>query len=526
MNKIKLLLTKYLNERDEWLYLTLIISVSLYQLNDPLWLQYFSHIISNSAYLTPLVLCKVFQHKLKALLEDKSYKFLRFVCFILYPVILIVIFYGNNTFAASNLWSDILSLNLPAGIIFYGMGLEGLLLLNHYVSGKRLINWAPKNIGLGELVLLFMAGISIYAALLISSDLPLWFSSNSIQTTLHFSEIANHPLLTVSLAFQLFCLFFLGYIFYWINHHVLVKSILAERGPLIYLCAVITCVVLLYPIFIELYLLLPINSMAEPIIPAVNADAFDWHNGRVFLAVMLLSLPIILVIQWHKKSSQFALLEKESIQTELRLLKQQIDPHFFFNTLNNLYALCRKKSEQAPEVVLQLAELMQYVVYRGQERSVLIDEDISYINDYINLQSIRLSNKITIKIEVDVDDPQTVISPLLLIILVENAFKHGVELATKDCYLHLHVTVKDKQLIFICENSLEESTMVQDDQVDVTEGVGLANLKRRLALIYPNNYQLILTQQATKFTAQLNINLAKVLFLNDSVIKNSVGNND
>ena len=514
MKIIKSILANCLSERDEWLYFTLVFSLSLYQLKQPLWSHYIGNIVSNSAYLLPLILFKILEKTISKRMSGKYYHLLKFSIFILYPA---TFFYWEYIFSPVDLSNDVHLLDRSAIILLFALGIELLLFVNQVLSNKQLIEWAPKNIGVSELVLLFMVFISIYVAMLITSDLPLWLESNSIQNILNFSEIANQPLMVVSLAVQIFCLFFCGYIFYWINLHVLVKSVLAKRGWLIYFCSVLTVVVVLYPIIIELYLLLPINTMAEPIIPAVNADAFDWQNGRVFMAVMLLSLPVILVTQWHKKSSQFTLLEKESIQTELQLLKQQIDPHFFFNTLNNLYALCRKKSEQAPEVVLQLSELMQYVVYRGQEPSVFIEEEIRYINDYINLQSIRFSNKISIKCEVDIDNEQALISPLLLIILVENAFKHGAELATKKCHLHIHIHLNNQQLCFVCKNSFEHEDAInlsglQNEGLKgqgIQEGLGLINLKRRLMLIYPNSHHLTLTKQSSEFTAKLDINLAE-----------------
>ncbi len=510
MEKIKSLLSHYFNNRDEWLYFALVLVFSLSQLEQPLWSQYLIDVVINSAYLAPLILFKFWQAKLTVKLANFPYQLLRSLCFIVYP--LVMLFGLGASFEIDKINDSVIdkvAFNSPAVIVLSGVAVELLLYLSRYISDKHSFSLTIKKIGLNELILFFLVLISVYGALLISSDLPLWYSSNSIQMTIDFSAIASHLLLTVGLAVQLFALFFCGYIFYWLNYHVLVKSVLAKRGLLIYLCAAIATVVLLYPIIIELFLMLPINYMAEPIIPAVNADAFDWHNGRVFLAVMLLSVPVILVNQWHKKSNQFALLEKEKVQTELQLLKQQIDPHFFFNTLNNLYALCRKKSEQAPEVVLQLAELMQYVVYRGQERSVLINEEVSYIRDYINLQSIRLGNKLSLEFTVDLDEPQSVISPLLLIILVENAFKHGIEPATHTCRLAITIQVKEQQLSFTCVNSIAE----HDIAIDVVhEGVGLTNLKRRLALIYPNNYQLTLTPQADLFTAKLCINLSAATY--------------
>ncbi|MCO4799341.1 MAG: sensor histidine kinase [Colwelliaceae bacterium] len=509
---MKSLLATYFSQRDEWLYFALVFSFSLYQLENPLWSKYIGHILNNAVYLSPLIIFKLFENTIVNRISRNYFRVLKISIFVVYPVAFVYweYFFSSLVSVKENHFIDRTSM-----ILLFALGVEVLLFINQFLSNKRLIKWAPKNIGLSDLVLLFMSFISVYTAMLITSDLPLWLESNSIQNTINFIEIANQPLMAISLAFQIFCLFFCGYIFYWINLHVLVKSVLAKRGWIIYFCSVISVVVTLYPIIIELYLFLPINTMAEPIIPAVNADPFDWNNGRVFMAVLLLSLPVILVTQWHNKSSQFALLEKESIKTELQLLKQQIDPHFFFNTLNNLYALCRKKSDLAPEIVLQLSELMQYVVYKGQEPWVCIEEEVRYINDYINLQSIRFSNKISIKCEVDIGNEQALVSPLLLIILVENAFKHGVELATKECYLHIHLSVKNHQLRFVCKNSFEHESPIKFSGLSnkrikhkkVKLGVGLPNLRRRLMLIYPKAHQLELVKQGNEFKAILDINL-------------------
>jgi LytS/YehU family sensor histidine kinase len=248
--------------------------------------------------------------------------------------------------------------------------------------------------------------------------------------------------------------------------------------------------------------------MGEPLTPSVTASPFDWHNGRVVFAVMVLSLPVILMTQWHQKNSQLIQLEKDNIHTELSLLKQQIDPHFLFNTLNNLYALCRKKSDLAPDVVLQLAELMRYVVYRGKESYVLCSEEAKYIEDYVSLQSIRLHKHLTLDVQIDIEDSQAKISPLLLIILVENAFKHGVEPSTGDCSLSIHLHVTKKELVFTCENSVENENNVNElAHSTVLTGVGLDNLQRRLDLLYFDKHQLTLHPNNNSFMATLKISL-------------------
>jgi len=310
----------------------------------------------------------------------------------------------------------------------------------------------------------------------------------------------------LSISLQMFCLFFCGFIFYWLNRHILVNKVLAQRGMLIYLFATVAVVVCLYPIITTVFLWLPINYMGEPLTPSVTASPFDWHNGRVVFVVMLLSLPVILMTQWHQKNSQLIQLEKENIQTELNLLKQQIDPHFLFNTLNNLYALCRKKSDLAPDVVLQLAELMRYVVYRGKESYVLCSEEAKYIEDYVSLQSIRLHNNLTLDVQINIEDAQAKISPLLLIIMVENAFKHGIEPSIGDCSLSIQLQVTTQMLIFTCENSVENDNNISEfEHAKELEGVGLDNLQRRLDLLYSDKHQLSLLPKNNSFTATLKI---------------------
>jgi len=496
MNKINQYMAACFIKRDEWLFITCIITVSLWQLNINSWTTYGGILTKNFALVLPIILFKCLQHQTTITLNLLVDRACWCATFIVYPLI----------FHTMSSYNDINreSLSNEEITIITAVLLEIVLLVNIRLSKFTKHLFVPKNIGLDLLLLGFLLIISCYTGMLITSDLPQWFHSNSVPSTINFKAVGENILMTISLSAQLFLLFMCGYLFYWLNRHVLIKKILKQRGVIIYTLSAIATVIVLYPLLMALYLLLPINGMAEPIIPAVGSDPFSWKNGRVFMAVIVLSLPIITVIEWHRKSNQYTELEKENIATEIRLLKQQFDPHFFFNTLNNLYALSRKKSDQAPEVVLQLSELMHYVVYRGQDSHVSIDEEISYINDYISLQSLRLSKKCTITFNRDIDDDQRPIAPLLLIILVENAFKHGIELASQDCKLALDLQIVENKLVFSCINSVEE---VSDEQM-MTQGVGLNNLKRRLELLYPNQHQLTFSRTENEFSAQLLIDLS------------------
>ncbi len=171
------------------------------------------------------------------------------------------------------------------------------------------------------------------------------------------------------------------------------------------------------------------------------------------------------------------------MRSELDLLKQQLNPHFFFNTLNNLYALSLQQSRQTPESILQLSELMRYVIYKGQEAAVNIREEIKYVEGYMELQQIRLKKPLDLQFTQEISDDAPVIPPMLLIVFVENAFKHGWNPAEDAARLHLHLTCNARQLTFSCENSFEGETTSNT-------GIGLSNLQKRLALLYPGRHVL------------------------------------
>ncbi|MFK7948600.1 MAG: sensor histidine kinase [Saprospiraceae bacterium] len=297
-----------------------------------------------------------------------------------------------------------------------------------------------------------------------------------------FSELPMFFVKWLSITVQLFTIMFNYYLFYWINHYILINKILKQKGVVVYILSFMFVVLIGYPIASQMaWWITSFRYFGMP--PIIAQGAFD---GMFFIfpfIEMLVSIPFILAIQWFKQGGEIATLEKEKSEAELTLLKQQINPHFFFNTLNNLYALSLKKDEATPEVILQLSELMRYVIYKGKEESVKLEEEINYIEDYCELQQIRLHKNLDFRFTQNVEDETIKIPPLLFIILVENAFKHGIEPAENTCYLHLNLESDQNGLTFTCENSYE-------DENDKPKGIGLDNLRKRLALRYPNQYSL------------------------------------
>ncbi len=280
----------------------------------------------------------------------------------------------------------------------------------------------------------------------------------------------------IGFLFQFLFMFCCGYAYFILNSKVLVPLILKPHGVLIYVLAGLASVSLSYPLIGFLLNSLPFNSRLGTIFPS-NPFLLENAFGAIF--ILLLSLPVVLALQWSRQNNRIMALEKEKVETELDLLKQQLNPHFFFNTLNNLYALSLQQSRQTPESILQLSELMRYVIYKAKDDRVQIGDEVKYIEGYIQLQQIRLKRSPDIRFSQDIAPGTPPVAPLLLIVLVENAFKHGIETAEENAFLHMQLSATHERLHFSCINSFE--------QVSGNTGIGLENLQRRLQLLYPGN---------------------------------------
>ncbi|WP_025144826.1 sensor histidine kinase [Pedobacter jeongneungensis] len=278
------------------------------------------------------------------------------------------------------------------------------------------------------------------------------------------------------------------------------SKILKEKGLLIYLLTLSATIAILYPLLAQLLISLPINTVFGRSIFVQNP--FELENAFGAFAIMLISLPVVLALQWGKQNNRILALEKEKSQNELDLLRQQLNPHFFFNTLNNLYALSLQKSEKTPESILQLSDLMRYTIYKGQEKTVKLSQELDYIEDYIQLQQIRLRKTLHFEFDQQVGNDQIDIAPLLLIVFIENAFKHGIEPAEDTAILKLLLVSNDTTITFTCENSFDP------EEVNKTKGIGLDNLRKRLELLYPNHFTLHITTIGNIFKAELKLQLA------------------
>ncbi len=197
---------------------------------------------------------------------------------------------------------------------------------------------------------------------------------------------------------------------------------------------------------------------------------------KIFVASVVIALSEYLYSQKLRNRERDLL--KEKVETELNFLKSQINPHFLFNTLNNIYALARKKSDDTPEVVLKLSKLLRFVLYEAEARTIPISREIEFLQDYIDLQKIRFGERLQLQFQYEVENEQQEITPMILIPFVENAFKHGASQSTDNSFINIFLKVRGKELWLKVENSFESQT---DEEL---EGIGLKNLKRQLELSY------------------------------------------
>lgn len=341
------------------------------------------------------------------------------------------------------------------------------------------------------LLLLVLCWALGWALLLVSH--PPGLAQQPIPVRLDWARIGQHPLLTLHYVWQFLVLAALMYGCYWFNRYWLVRRILAEQGLLPFVLLSLVLMLLSYAPLAWLLLQLPMNQVAVPAVPAGSQNPFDWYNFNFMLFQWLFTTPLILAFDRQQQETNLAHIQHQQIQTELRLLQQQINPHFLFNTLNNLYALCLLKSDEAPKLILQLADLLRYVVYQGQQRRVRLQQELDYLQHYLALQQLRVSNKTSLKLQFPDNTADYCLPPLLLVMLVENAYKHGVERSNAPSLVEIKVSISQHRLLFSCRNTCplpETKPAGTAGNGNTTAGLGLENLRRRLQLYYGDNFYL------------------------------------
>jgi sensor histidine kinase YesM len=226
----------------------------------------------------------------------------------------------------------------------------------------------------------------------------------------------------------------------------------------------------------------------------------------MFREFSFITYPIIIMgfISFNRKQQRLLRLEEEKKSMELKVLKNQLNPHFLFNTLNNLYALTLKKDDKAPEIIAKLSEILDFVLYRCNDDFVSIEKEITLIENYIALEKLRYNeNRLNISFTKDIQENNK-ISPLIILTFIENAFKHGVVNETEKAVICMNLETKKQQIIFSIENTKPQNETAR--RPDKSQ-IGLENVRKQLDLLYPKRHQLEIEETQKMHLVRLTLNI-------------------
>lgn len=222
--------------------------------------------------------------------------------------------------------------------------------------------------------------------------------------------------------------------------------------------------------------------------------------GELYLVGMIMAIK--LTIDWVQSEKKSKELEQRNIETELSMLRSQMQPHFFFNTLNNLYSLTLDKSDQAPETVLKLSELMSYVVYKGKNSQVELINEIEHLQNYLNLERLRYDDRLVVDFDIEGDIGGQKIPPLILVTFLENAFKHGSSNNLGNTSIQISLKIESDRIKYTVINDYRDLEVSKNGDM---KGIGIENTKRRLDLLYKDDYNLDIGRNDGKFKVALSI---------------------
>lgn len=265
-------------------------------------------------------------------------------------------------------------------------------------------------------------------------------------------------------------------------------------------------------LFFSVLIISPIKTVSFVVmfqgIPFMQQRFID-NQSFIFISSLFVaasSTIFHILSDWQKSDVEMKELEYKTTQSELNFLRSQINPHFLFNTLNNLYALTLKKSDKAPETVLKLSEIMRYMLYECNEKKVLLSKEINYLKNYIELEKLRLSKSFEVKVEIVGECNTQKISPLLLTPFIENAFKHGINQQIQNGYIHVLLYIKSDKIELIIKNSKANLGPSESPKLK-SGGIGLENVKRRLEILYPDTHSLEISNTINEYKIILKVKL-------------------
>ncbi len=302
-------------------------------------------------------------------------------------------------------------------------------------------------------------------------------------------SINRHFLLTLSINFVVF----------YINYLILVPKLLLQKRAYAYL----SCAALL--VFI------PVLFDNPPPPPRMMPDVGKMKPpGRSFfffipvlsnLAFLVAGTSVKVYLEWNENEIKKKEIENQKSKAELHFLRNQLSPHFLFNSLNSIYSLSTKKSDDAPEAIITLSELMRYMLYQTDNDQVPLKDELDYIQNYLKLQKLRLANHENVTFNVKGSVTNQKIRPLLLISLIENAFKYGTDFQG-NTEVKIKIKVTDDELEFSCSNIIGNQSRNNENS-----GIGLQNTRSRLQLLYPGKHEFRMEERNNRFIVELRLDL-------------------
>ncbi len=330
----------------------------------------------------------------------------------------------------------------------------------------------------------------------LTQHLAFWMLFLFILTTI---ESTSYSFL-FAISNELINVFFYAVLVYF-NLFYLIPNYLTQKKFLNYAVLLILSAVILTPlkviVFYFKFSYLP--SMQDQLISNLN-----WYFLLNFF-VAATSTIVKIIADWAKQLREKHELQTQTMQSELRFLKSQINPHFLFNTLNNLYALTLKKDDKAPEIVIKLSEMMRYMLYECNEKQVLLSKEINYIKNYLDLEKLRQGKNVSIRFKHTGDPGQKKIAPLMFIPFLENSFKHGLSHQIEHGFVNIQLDVIEDTVAFFIENSKPEKLPSPVVKGKKSGGIGLVNVQRRLNLLYPDQYELKIHDYPNSYAVKLKI---------------------
>ncbi|MFV0564553.1 MAG: sensor histidine kinase [Flavobacteriaceae bacterium] len=293
---------------------------------------------------------------------------------------------------------------------------------------------------------------------------------------------------------------------FYINYFYLVPWLLLKKHTVIYVLVVIALLLMSTYLFTEFPLEAKPDHGFPPPMPEINPKPIVNFRilGPFVFNVLLVATGTALRLygEWYKNDRKKKEIEVQKSSTELHYLKHQLNPHFLFNSLNSIYALTTQKSNDAPEAVITLSELMRYMLYETNNTYVPLEKELDYVQNYLKLQRLRIANNENVTLNIHGHVANQKIKPLLLISFIENAFKYGTDFKGHT-EVKIEINVSESELHFKCTNLIGRKK-----ENAANSGIGLKNTKERLELLYPNKHALTVGDFNNKFTVDLILKLS------------------